>query len=126
MNSTEDRIKKLPAWARLVISGLESQVTDLQRAFDLQKMESSKESSGQVTIHLGYTPEGLRREVLVPDHATINFNFDAGHKITMNRHLHDPLIEVYAHPGLIHIMPRSANALHLVPECVFERKRMGD
>lgn len=125
-NSIEKRIAKLPAWVRMHIQALESRLREQAEAISVLSHEDSEQSTGKVTVNIGISNRGVREEIALPDHSVISFNFGRHTKISMNAALDDPLVQVYSHPGLLYVMPRSANAVHLINENAFERRKFGD
>lgn len=126
-DATPERIRKLPAWARLHMARLEEKISGQNDVINMMRGVSAPDATGKIKVNIGPMDGGLREFIALPDHITVQFKFgDDFHRISMNHHMHEPVIEIYSHPGIIHILPRSGNAINLACENVFERKKIGD
>lgn len=125
MKATKERIAKLPAWARLHIQRLESDLRDAEEAVNVALGENADQATGVITVNSGLNERGIRQNIALPDHATVQFHFGS-HVISMHRSLDNPCVQVYSNPGQIFTNPRAANALYLLPENAFERNKMVD
>jgi hypothetical protein len=126
MDSLENRIAKLPAWVRMHIQKLENSISEQRDNINVLESANAENSSGKIRVNVGLTTKGIREDVWLPDHSVIEFNFGEHTTIRMNAGIDDPIVQVYSHPGLLHVLPRSGNAIHLVNENAFERRKLGD
>ena len=124
MEVTAERIEKLPAWARMHIQRLTNKIDDLEIALSIANKEDIENASGALTVEHGLST--IEEAVVLPDHATIKFNFGKYDYIGLHHDREEGVVRVYAHPGVLHVLPRSGNAILLAPESRYVRNKASD
>ena len=98
----EERIAKLPKWAREAFAHLQHDLERAQRR--IEEMTGERETNTHFMV-------GLEQHAL-PDHATVQFTLPDGHRITASVVKNE--VRVYCTTGTVCLLPRAANSFSVV------------
>ena len=98
----ENKIAKLPKWAREAFANLQYDLERAQRR--IEEMTGERETNTHFLV-------GLEQHAL-PNHATVRFTLPDGHRIMAS--MVDNEVRVYCDTGTVRLLPRAANSFAVV------------